>query len=88
MPKECTDEKGKCELNKNYEFHFGLMVECSVVFELVSTMSEWVLCLLSAGWCVGSVMNLVVIPIEFVVGLGFIVREASSFSGFDDESVE
>ena len=29
-----------------------------------------------------------VVPVEFVVGLGFIVREASSLGRFDDEEIE
>ena len=33
-------------------------------------------------------MNSVVVPVEFVVGLGFIIRESSDFGGLNDEEVE
>ena len=67
---------------------FLSMSEVPVAFGIVSTVEERVFCLLSAGGSVGGVANSVVVPVEFVVGLGFVVGKASCFGGFADEEVE
>ena len=88
MPKESGDEERDGELNEDYDFQFELMAEVPVAFGTVSMVEERIFCLLSAGWRVGGVTNSVVVPVEFVVGLSFVIGEASSFCGFDDEEVE
>ena len=64
------------------------MAKIPVAFGIVSSMMKGVLGLLLAGRRVSGVTNSVVVPVEFVVCLGFVVGKASGFGGFDDKKIE